>query len=163
MHGSQPTQRIQELPGPLGGDPHRHRVGGEIAADQIVLQSVAEAHLGIARYLVIAVGPERGDLQSLPRSARTDCAEVDSGVPQRVGPRPQDRLNNLGPGIGGEVQVGGQPSQDRIAHAPADEVQLIAGPLEDRAHLTQQRSVPMQLDGCPDSKFVLGADFRHVR
>ena len=39
----------------------------------------------------------------------------------------------------------------------------MAGALEDRAHLTQQRSVPMQLDGCPDLKFVLGADFGHVR
>ena len=46
-HRGQAAQRIQELPRPVGGDADRHRVGGEVAADQVILQPIAEAHLGI--------------------------------------------------------------------------------------------------------------------
>ena len=44
----QPVERVQEFGRPVGGDPHGHRVHGEVAAHQIVGQVVAEPDLRIA-------------------------------------------------------------------------------------------------------------------
>ena len=159
----QPAERVEELPRTLGGDPDRHRVGGEIAAHQVVFEPVPEAHRGVARHLVVAVGPERGDLQAPACLAGPDGAEVDPGVPQGISPRPEDLLDRRGPGVGGEVQVGGQPSEHRVAHAAADQEQLMARRLEQSAHLGQQRSLRVQRDGSPNTQLVLGGGFGHVR
>ena len=155
-HRGQTVERVEELPGALGGDPDGHRVGGEVAADQIVVESVPVLHPGVARHLVIAVGPEGGDLQTVTGLADADGAEVDAGVPQRVGPGSHDRLHGLRPGVGGEVQVGGQPAEHRIAHGAAHQVKLVSGRLEHRAHFTKQRSLPVQFYSGPDPEFVLG-------
>src|ERR1700687_6312134 len=97
-------------------DAHRHRVDGEVPAHQIVVEALTETHLRVAGYLVVAVGAKGGDLHALAVLADTDGAELDSGVPQRVGPRPQYSLHLLGPGVGGEVQVVAQTVDPRLAH-----------------------------------------------
>ncbi len=139
---SKPSSGSRNSPGPSGGDAHRHRVDREVTAHQIVVEAVAEAHLRIARHLVVGVGAEGGDLHALIALADADGAEVDAGVPQRVGPRPQHALHLLGPGVGGEVEVGAEPAQQRVAHAAADEVQLVAGVSEHarRARAARRRA-----------------------
>ena len=77
----QPAQRIEEFARPIRGDPHRHRVRGEIAAHQVVVEAVAEAHLGIARHPVVAIGAEGGDLQAMFVLADADGAVFDPGIP----------------------------------------------------------------------------------
>ena len=54
--------------------------------------------------------------------ADADRAEIDAGVPQVVGPLPQDLLNLLGAGVSGEVQVGTQPAQQGVPHGTANGV-----------------------------------------
>ena len=76
-----------------------------------------------------------------------DRAEFDAGVPQCVRPLPQQLLHLLGPGIGGEVQVSAEAAQQRVAHAAADEVQLVAGVGEYPAELAEHRLVAAQRDG----------------
>ena len=52
-------------------------------------------------------------------------------------------LHLLGPGVGGEVQVGlfGQPAEQRVAHTAADEIQLVARLSEHRAEIAQDVGV----------------------
>ena len=73
-----------------------------------------------------------------------DRAEFDAGLPQRVGPRAQQLLHLLGPRIGGEIQVTAQAAQQRVAHAAADQVQVVARVSEYLAEFTQHRAVPVQ-------------------
>ena len=59
-----------------GRQPHGHRVDGEVAAGQVALERVAEAHLRLARRRVVLVGAVRGDLDvrarpGASRSCRT--------------------------------------------------------------------------------------------
>ena len=143
---AKPPSGSRNSPGPSARDAHRHRVDGEVAAHQIVVEAVAEAHLGVARHLVVGVGAEGGDLHALVALADADRAELDAGVPQRVGPRPQHALHLLGPGVGGEVEVGAEPAQQRVAHAAADEVQLVAGVSEHPAEIAQHVGVLVQRD-----------------
>ena len=120
------VERIDEFQRAVDADAHGHRVDGEVAPDQIALEGFAEGHLGIARDPVVAVAAERGDLELPARPRRAHRTEGQTaGVPDVVGPPAHDLLHDLGPRIGGEVQVGTQPSQHRIAHAAADQIQLV--------------------------------------
>jgi hypothetical protein len=137
---------------------HRHRVHGEIAAHQVVVEGVAETHLRVAGYAVVAVGPERGDLQALVVLLRADRAELDAGIPQRVGPRPQQFLQLLRAGVGGEVQIGDRPLQHRVAHRAADQIQLVAGGSEQPAEVAQDVGMPVQCDrGSGQQLGILGS------
>ena len=71
---------------------------------------------------------------------RADRAELDAGIPQRVGPRPQQFLQLLGAGVGGEVQIGDRPLQHRVAHRAADQIQLVAGGSEQPAEVPRRTS-----------------------
>ena len=76
-----------------------------------------------------------------------DGAELDAGVPQRVGPRPQQFLHLFGARVGGEVQVPGVESAEHgVAHRAADQVQLVAGLREQRSEFAQDVGVPVQRD-----------------
>ena len=159
---AKPPSGSTNSPAPVGCDAHRHRVHGEVAAHQIVVERVAETHLRIARHPVVAVGAERGDLQAVPVLADADGAELDAGVPQRVGPRPQRLLHLLGARVGGEVQVGAQPAQQRVAHRAADQVQLVARGGEQRAELAQHLGVPVQRDRGRGQQLGIAGQVRHV-
>ena len=53
-------------------------------------------------------------------------------------------LHLLGPRVGGEVEVGAEPAQQRVAHTAADEVQLVARVSEHPAEIAQHVGVPVQ-------------------
>lgn len=159
----QSAQGVQEFARSVGRDPHRHGVGGEIAAHQVVFEAIAEAHLGISGHLVVGVGAEGGDLQAAVALADADGAEFDSGVPQVVGPPPQDLLHLLGARVGGEVQVGAQPAQQGIAHRTADEVELVARGVERRTQLAQHRRMLVERDRGGGQQLGILGGVRHVR
>ena len=163
LYRGQSAQRVQELPRPVRGDPDRHRIRREVSAHQIIFETVAETHLRVSRNLVIAVGPKCGDLQPLARLADADGAVVDPGIPHRIRPRAHDFLHHLRPGIGGEVEVGGQPAEGRVAHAAAHQIQLMARGCEQPTHLAQQRSLRAQLDSRPSEQLIFRCSFGHVR
>ncbi len=142
----QAVQRIDEFVSARGCYTHGHRVHGEVAAHQIVAERVAEADLRVARYSVVPVGPKRGDLQAVTILLGADGAELDAGVPQRVGPRPQQLLQLFGPRVGGEVQVVAQPPQHGVAHRTADQIELVSGASEHAAELAQDVGVAVQRD-----------------
>ncbi len=129
----QTVEGVKEFAGSVGRDAHRHRVHGEVPAHQIVGEAVPEPHLRIARHLVIGVRTERGELHALVALADPDGAVLDAGVPQGVGPGPQNALHLFGPRVGGEVEVGAQPAQQRVTHAAAHQVQTVASGSEQRA------------------------------
>ena len=130
----------------VGGDADRHGVRGEIAAHEIVLEAFAEPHVRVARHLVVGVGAERGDLHAIVALADPDRAVFDARVPERVGPSAQQLLHLLGPGVGGEIEVGTQPAQQRVAHTAADEVEVVAGVSEHTTQIAQHAVMPVQRD-----------------
>ncbi len=84
-----PVERIAEVLGaPPGTDTHGHRVDGEVAADEIVFEGLAEGDLRIAADLVVRVGAECGDLDLVVALADADRAELDPDIPERVRPPP---------------------------------------------------------------------------
>lgn len=138
----QAVLRIVELADTLGRHPHRHRVDLEVAADQVVFEAVAELDGRVARHLVVAVGPERRDLQPVVALGDADGAERDAGIPHPVAPPPHDPLDRVGAGVGGEVQIGDVALQHGVAHAAPDQVQLVARVGEQRAQLGEDGDVP---------------------
>ena len=71
-------------------------------------------------------------------------------------------LHLLGPGVGGEVQIGAQPAQQRIAHRAADQVQRVARPVEQRAELAQHVGMPIQGNRGRGEPLRIVGGFRHV-
>ena len=162
-HRRESTQWIEEFSGSVGGDSHRHRVGREVPSHEIVFEAISETHLRVSRHLVVAVGPESGDLEPLSGFPRTHGAVGDPGIPHRVGPRTHDLLHRLRRGIGGEIEVGGQSAENRVADATAHQIQLVTRCGEQPADLTQQRILALQLDGRASEQLILGHSFGHVR
>ena len=72
-------------------------------------------------------------------------------------------LHLLGPRVGGEVQVGAQPAEQRVAHAAADEVQLVARVSEHPAEFAQHVGVPVQRDLRGGQQFGISSGIGHVR
>jgi len=124
---------------------------------------VAESHLRIAGHLIVGIGAEGGDLQPVAVLADANRAEFDAGIPQRVGPRPQQFLHLLGPRVGGEIQVIAQAAEQRVAHAATDEVQLVARVSEYPAEFTQHRAVLVQRDLRGGQQFGISSRIGHVR
>nr|CRL56745.1 hypothetical protein CPGR_04069 [Mycolicibacterium fortuitum subsp. fortuitum DSM 46621 = ATCC 6841 = JCM 6387] len=170
LYGRQTAQRIMEFGGAVGGDTYRHGVDGEVPAHQVITEVVAELHGRIPGHLVIAVRPERGDLEAVLDAAHplahTDGAELDAGLPQRVGPRAQNLQHLLRAGVGGEIQIAvlGQPAQQRVAHTAADQIQLVARCSEHRAERAQHLGAVVQRDPCAGQQFgISNNSVGHVR
>jgi hypothetical protein len=51
-------------------------------------------------------------------------------------------------GVGGEVQIVSEPSEQRVAHRSSDEVKLMAGAFEPPAELVGDWRYPQQLCDC---------------
>ena len=116
----------------------------------------------VARHLVIAVGAEGGDLQPVAALADADRAEFDTGVPQRIRPGAHDALDGFRPGVGGEVEVGIQPAQDRVADAAADQVEVVAGRSEQAADFAQHLTLSIERDEGPGEQLDIVGGFGHV-
>ena len=69
------------------GQPHRHRVDGEVAAAEVALEGVAEVDGRLARGRVVGLGAVRRHLDGPRPLAAADGAEVAAHVPGRVAPR----------------------------------------------------------------------------
>jgi hypothetical protein len=126
---------------------------------EVTFDGVTEGDLGVAGHPVVGVRAERGDLDDLVALAGADGAEGDAGVPHRVGPAGQQLLHGRRAGVGGEVQVGAQPAQQRVPHAAADQVQRVPGRGETVGQLRHHRGYPHQLGdrGALGGGPVLGA------
>src|ERR1700752_4052891 len=112
---------------------------------------------------MVGIGAERGDLQPVAVLTHADRAEFDAGIPQRVGPRPQQLLHLLGPRVGGEVQITAEPAEQRVAHIAADEVQLMPRVSEYPSEFAQHRAVPVQRNLCTGKQSAISSIVRHVR
>src|SRR5690606_18458887 len=102
-----------------GRNLQRHRVDGEVAAQQVAVDAVAELDDGFAADPVVAVGAIRGDLDLFALHAGADRAERAADVPVRAGDRLDDTEDVVWTRVGGEVEVVGGPAQDRVAHGTA--------------------------------------------
>ena len=94
-----------------------HRVDGEVAAAQVVLEGVAVGHLGLARVVAVDLGAVRRDLDQVLALARADRAERDADLPAGVGPAlEQRRAICSGRASVVEVEVRRRPAEQRVAH-----------------------------------------------
>ena len=87
----QAAERVDQL---VAGQPGRHRVDGEVAAAQVLLEGPPVPHVGLAGggpVLLAAVG---GDLEDRAALAQADGAESDPDRPDVVGP-PADQRHDL--------------------------------------------------------------------
>ena len=57
------------------------------------------------------------------------------------------------PGVGGEVEVGAEPAEQRITHASPDQIQLMARVGEHPAEVAQYLGVPVQRHLGSDEQF----------
>ena len=112
---------------------HRHRVDREVATRQVALERVAESHLGLARTDLVLVGAVGRHLDDQVAAAPSDRAELLADVPGRVAPRRQELLGALGARGGRHVEVVRSHAQERVAHGPADERELLPGLVKNRA------------------------------
>ena len=128
------------------GQPHGHRVDGEVAAAEVALEGVAEVDGRLARGGVVGLGAVGRHLDGPRPLAAADGAEVAAHVPGRVTPLREQPLGVVGPRRGGEVEVGVRPAEHRVAHRPADQRQLVAGGREHLAEVVDHGRDPLQLE-----------------
>ena len=107
--------------------PKSHRVDGEVAPDQVVLEAVPEGHDGLAGGGVVGLGPVRGDLELLIAPAHPDRAEVAADLPGGIRPSAHRGQGLIGGRVRGEVEVRGDSAQEEIAHGAAHEREVVAG------------------------------------
>ena len=103
-----------------------HCVAGKVAPNEVTLEGVAERHLGVACHAVVEVGTERRDLHLLALAHGGHGAELDAGVPGRLAPLVENFLHGGGQGGRREVEVVPELAKHRVAHGPADEVEVLA-------------------------------------
>jgi hypothetical protein len=109
----------------------RQRVEGEIAPTRVGGEIAAETHFG-APAVGLDILAQRGDLDGPAVEDQRDGAVGDAGGregdPRRLRPRHHD----LGRGGGGEVEIAGRLTEQKVAHRPADEPRLLAVGVEQR-------------------------------
>ena len=140
----QTAQRIEEFVESGGRDAHRHRVHPEVAAHQVGLERIAEPDLRVARHAVVGVGAERRELEVVTTLRGADGAELDTGVPQRVSPGAEDLLDPRGPRVGGEIEIGAQAAEQRVAHTAPDEIQLVTRIGKQTTEFAEHGRVPVE-------------------
>ena len=126
-------EQVDEL---KGGQPDGHGIDGEVTTDEVLVEPSAEVHLRLAGLRVVGLRAIGGDLHLASAHPGTDRAEADADVPRGLRHRLQQREDDVGMGIGGEVQVGlglREPTEQGIPHGTTDEGEFVAGLLEDPA------------------------------
>ena len=74
---------------------------------------------GLRRVGAVHLGPVGGDLARHAADLRADGAEALALEPHVVGHRREQRLDPLGPGVGGEVELDRDVVDQRVPDAPA--------------------------------------------
>ena len=130
------------------GDAQRHRVHGEVAAREVLLDRVGEGDVGLPRVGRVRLGAVGGDLEHRVGLLEADRAEPRALVPHRVGPAADQLGGLLGASVGGEVDVGGErPAEHGVADDAADEVEAVPGRVEalrQRAHGIEHGAQPLR-------------------
>ncbi len=90
----------------MSGRRKRQCIDGEVATRQVLLDVVAERHLGLARIGHVDLGPVRRDLEELAGTPAPDGPEAGPLRPHVVGPPPDQALDLVRTCIGGEIEVG---------------------------------------------------------
>ena len=111
--------------------------------DRSVSMSSENGDLGLAALGPVDLGPERGDLERHAvacgsRRCRTAGPAATRGRPNRS----DEPIDGVGPGVGGEVDVGvlgSRAPEQGVAHAAADQVALVARVDEPARELLQRR------------------------
>ena len=111
----------------LLGQADGHRPDREVAADEVVVEAVAEPDDGFARFGLVRLGSVGGDLDLDAGLHRSDRPEVATDVPVGVGPVGDEGEDVVGPRVGGEVEIGHRPTEKCVTHGPADEGEFEAG------------------------------------
>jgi len=78
---AKPARGSRNSPGPSGVMRHRHRVDGEVAAHQIIVEPLAETHLRIARNLIVGIARKVVISKRWPSLPTPDRAEFDCRCP----------------------------------------------------------------------------------
>ena len=112
----------------------RHRVDVKSRRARSVSISSANVDLGLRESSSYDLGAIGGDLvASRPSIGQPDRAEPLALGPHGVGPAGHDRLDLVGPGVGGEVDVAIRAvvgADEQVAHDAADQVQPVSGRVE---------------------------------
>src|SRR6266542_2711984 len=122
-----PAERIDELAtGAVLSRTPRHRVHGEIAARQIFLERIGEGDVVRAAMIrVVSLDAIGRDLDLVVARADDDRSEA-----VRVQGSGEELLDLLRRGIRRDVPVLWVDAADRVAHAAADDVRIVAGLVE---------------------------------
>ena len=99
----------------------------------------------MARRRLVLLGAEGRDLDVVPGDLGPHGPVLHTLFPDRVGHRLHDGEGLVRRGRSREVVVEGRPAEERIAHRPADEVDLVAGVDEPIGELHDGRTVREQL------------------
>ena len=105
-------------------------VDGEVPPRQVQLDVVAERDVGLPRVGHVDLGAVRGDLEELAGAPAADGAEAGPLRPDVVGPTPDQALDLVGPGIGGEIEVGVRRRAGReegVTHRATHQIQGATG------------------------------------
>ena len=126
--GRPPVEGVDQL---QVGQRERHGVDREVAARQVDVDVVAEGDLGLADSGTVDLGPVGRDLEELHRPCgrrwcrtRFPCVQTASAQPA------QQPLDLIGPGVGGQVDVGRRPRrrrEQRVTHRAAHQVERLPG------------------------------------
>ena len=135
------------------GQAERHRVDGEIPAREVGLDIVTEPDLGLAGVGQVGLRPVRGDLETATGVLEPNGPEPLSLGPHRLREVRDERLDLVGGGIRGEIDVhvrirfdAAGPPGDAVAHRTPDEKYLLAGSLEElgnRSRRLENRPKPL--------------------
>jgi hypothetical protein len=151
----QPAERVHEE---ALRDGDGHRVHGEVPAQEVIRQRRTELHVRLAGIDVVRLGPVRRDLEAELAALRPDRPETLAGRPRPVRPALDQRLDGIRVGVGREVEVVAEATQQRVAHRAAHQIELVARLREPHAQLVDDGGDPQQLlDGPALDTRQLGA------
>ena len=112
------------------GQHESERIDREIAPHKVAIDRVAELHLRLARIAAVRVGPVGRDFDGLAVHATGDGAEVPADIPHGLRESVENLAGLFGTRGGREVEVGDVSAEERIAHRPAHEGELVTRGLE---------------------------------
>ena len=121
------------------GQPQRHRVDGEVATHEVVVERVAELDDRLARLAVVGVGSVRRDLDLKIALTDADRPESTPEIPHGVSPSGDDALGVLRARRRREVEIGRRAREESITHRPTDEGDLVARRREAFTQFAQHR------------------------
>ena len=140
------AEGVEQIAPPRAGESERHRVDGEVAARQVVLDARAEAHLGQRAGPRVAFAPQRREAETVLAAAHRGRAEARRGVDLAVlaggvGRRPRERPGGVRVGARErEIEVARRrPPGGEVAERAADRPDLDPARVRRRERGVEQR------------------------